>query len=96
MATITEVSEKVEDVKTGFQAVVWMEFKDSKLDTIDLQITINGHGVAWSVVNHSLVRIMDDGNTSDRYKMLQAFLKPEYFNEIDNIINSNRWKSQKQ
>ena len=59
---------------------------------VEIQLEVDGYPVAWGNVRHNFVRVFESGRYREEWRVLQTFLKTEYFNELKIIIT--QWKNE--
>lgn len=94
MGTISTQTKKIE---SGFpdhvETTIHMTTNDQVPIEVEIQIEVHGYPVAWGNINHNFVRVFEAARFREEWKILQSFLKPEYFQTIETIIN--QWRNQK-
>ena len=59
---------------------------------VEIQLEVDGYPVAWGNVNHNFVCVFESGRFRKEWKVLQSFLKHEYFQQIEKTIN--QWRNE--
>lgn len=90
-----QIATKTEKLQSGFpdhvETTIHMTTDGSTPMEVEIQIEVDGYPIAWGNINHNFVRVFESGRFRSEWKVLQSFLKPEYFTEIETIIN--QWRN---
>lgn len=80
------------EMDEAVDATIHLTSDDSTPIEAEIQLEVDGYPVAWGNVRHNFVRVFESDRYRDEWRVLRAFLKTEYFNELKIVIN--QWKNE--
>lgn len=90
-----QIATKTEKIESAFpdhvETTLHLTTDNGTPIEVEIEIEVHGSPVAWGSINHNFIRVFESGRFRDEWKVLRAFLKPEYFTEIETIIN--QWRN---